>query len=86
MQLVDPMIDCLASPAAVDKAYYARQLPQNGDDNIVGNRLGHHEAEREPVLRNVSNPVTDGRSICAQPNRLAPDPDLAGIRRVHTEQ
>ena len=59
---------------------------KHGADNVVFNRLTHHQAARHTVLGDIADTVADSVLIATQPHRLAIYQDLAAVRAGHAEK
>jgi hypothetical protein len=57
-----------------------------GDKEVIGHRLPCHDSLKEPVFRNVRDPMSDGILRAPDPRWPSPNPDLSEIRRIQAEQ
>ena len=82
----NPALNGLGPARAVDEANRSLKLVQHRNHRVVGDRLRHHQAQRETIFGHVGNLLADGVAVAAQLDGFAVDPDFASIGRVHAKK
>src|SRR4029077_3605284 len=84
--LENPMLDSLRPARSVNETEPPRQPVQHGDNRVVRDGLWHHQPQRKTVFRNVGDALPDSLAIIVKLDRLSIDPNLTGVRRVHSKK